>query len=274
MNNHRVGIYVDYQNIVRNGGFGIRLDVLREFVCGNDSMAVRLNIYAANDTKRAETDPVYRDKMNDIFAQMRSIGYKVNQKKVMRYWSEDENREVIKANADMDMAVDVILQSERLDRVVLLTGDGDFVQVVKALQNRGLRVEVIAFRNVSRDLRNEADSYLSGYLIPDLLPIRQSVKWGELGSRVRGFCTQFNPEKGFGFFRYIDDPHGKLWISDTRNEDSAFKGAFFHVTGSSFLDKVSADELLNRENVFEFTLTPNSREEKGGLMANEIQKVV
>ena len=36
------------------------------------------------------------------------------------------------------------------------TGDGDFVQVVRALQNKGCRVEVLAFDNVSEELRREA----------------------------------------------------------------------------------------------------------------------
>ena len=57
---------------------------------------------------------------------------------------EDVNGERYgKANADLDMAVDMLLQSERLDRVMLVSGDGDFVRVVQALQNRGLRIEVI-----------------------------------------------------------------------------------------------------------------------------------
>jgi len=57
-----------------------------------------------------------------------SVGYKVIEKRVKWFVDEAGNR-YGKANADLDMAVDVLLQSENLDRVLLITGDGDFVQV-------------------------------------------------------------------------------------------------------------------------------------------------
>ena len=60
-------------------------------------------------------------------------------------------------------------------RVVLITGDGDFVQVVRALQNMGCRVELVAFQNVSYDLRCEADLFIPGFLIPGLLPQQPSI---------------------------------------------------------------------------------------------------
>ena len=77
--------------------------------------------------------------------------------------------------------------------MLLVTGDGDFVQVVRALQNKGCRVETLAFDNVSEELRRESDMYVSGYLVPGLLPTRGddyfSPTWGAMGSRVRGYCS-------------------------------------------------------------------------------------
>ena len=98
------------------------------------------------------------------------------------------------------------MQSENLDRILLATGDGDFIQVVKALQNKGCRVEVMALDNVSTDLRNEVDMFMSGYLIPNLIPPRHAglPAWGELGSRVRGTCYWYNREQGYGFMRFLD----------------------------------------------------------------------
>ena len=67
---------------------------------------------------------------------LRSFGYKVITKAIK--WFEDENgTRYGKANADLDMAVDILTQSQNLDKVYLLTGDGDFTRVVQAVQNMG-----------------------------------------------------------------------------------------------------------------------------------------
>ena len=68
----------------------------------------------------------------------------------MKWFKDDEGNKVSKANADLDMAVDMLLQSKNLDKMYLLTGDGDFRNVVRAVQNEGVRVEVIAFKNISK----------------------------------------------------------------------------------------------------------------------------
>jgi uncharacterized LabA/DUF88 family protein len=66
----------------------------------------------------------------------------------------------IKANFDVELAIDVLSMADRLDVVVLITGDGDFTYLVERLQARGLRVEVSAFpRNTSRNLRLAADEF-------------------------------------------------------------------------------------------------------------------
>src|SRR2546421_410460 len=134
--NLRVGLYIDVANISLNGGGGMRHDILRDFACRGGGEAVRLNAYSSFDEKRAETDLQYRDSRHRFHSTLRDQGYKVIEKAVK--WYTDENgQEVTKANVDLDLAVDAILQSDKLDRVVLATGDGDFVQVVRALQNKG-----------------------------------------------------------------------------------------------------------------------------------------
>ncbi|WP_247392596.1 NYN domain-containing protein [Ralstonia pseudosolanacearum] len=57
--------------------------------------------------------------------------------KNVKHFKDEEGNDVSKSNADLDMAVDALTESERLDTVLLVTGDGDFVQVVRALQSKG-----------------------------------------------------------------------------------------------------------------------------------------
>src|SRR5919109_1742792 len=50
-----------------------------------------------------------------------------------------------KGDWDMGMAIDAISMADRLDAIVLVSGDGDFVDLVNMLKARGVRVEVLSF---------------------------------------------------------------------------------------------------------------------------------
>jgi len=66
-----------------------------------------------------------------------------------------------KADWDVGMAVDTIKLSEKLDCVVLVTGDGDFVPLIQYLQANGQQVEVIAFeKSSSNKLIEAADDFI------------------------------------------------------------------------------------------------------------------
>ena len=267
----RVGVYVDTDNITRNGGRGLRYDVLREFACRDRSDALRLNSYTSFDRERAQTDEDYKRNVQSFQAALRDFGYKVIVKHVKWYINEDGKR-FGKANSDLDMAVDVLLEARNIDRVLLATGDGDFTKVARALQNMGCRVEVVAFDNVSGDLRREADLYVSGYLIPGLLPGEsRGPDWGEEGSRVRGLCHWYDAIKGFGFIRYLRSFTGPLWVTDTTREDSPYASTFVH---SSELQRagINTQELPSRRHILEFTLRP-SPTKPGELTAQEIALV-
>ena len=260
----KIGVYVDAANIGRNGGQRMQFNVLREFACRDHAEALRLNVYLAWDEERAESSPGYRQRAQAYQSALRDFGFKVIEKRVRWYVDEAGNR-FGKANADLDMAVDLLLQSENLDRVLLLTGDGDFVQVVRALQNKGCRVEVVAFENVSEDLRREADLYLSGYLIPGLLPARNGddsddSEWGESGSRVRGYCYHYDEQKGFGFLRYLAHLSPDLWKTDSRDPESPYRSVFFHA--SALPEGFNPARLPSRNHIFEFTLTQQEGREQ------------
>lgn len=249
----------------------MQFDVLRQYACHDDAEAVRMNVYVAYDEERAVEDAVYRNRTLGFYSTIRDFGYKVIEKRVKRYVDEQGNI-MTKSNSDLDMAVDALLQSDKLDRVVLCTGDGDFIQVVRALQNKGCRVEVIAFDNVSQDLRREADVFMSGYLVPNLLPVQnaeRSLPWGEIGSRVRGSCY-FHKEAeqySYGFMRFLRHINDNLWITDTRAKESPFGTAYFNDT--SFVDRVNGNDLPNRNIIFEFELMKSTKND--GLEARNIR---
>jgi uncharacterized LabA/DUF88 family protein len=51
--------------------------------------------------------------------------------------------------------------SSRLDSVVIVSGDGDFVPLVEYLQTVGIQVEVVSFgQSTSQKLRETADDFV------------------------------------------------------------------------------------------------------------------
>lgn len=263
MSKTKVGLYIDEANIRSNGGYGMQYDVLREFACHDSAEPVRLNVYATYDPKRASEDQLYQVKTNRFFAMLRNMGYKVIIKNY-KWYTDEDGKAYAKANSDLDMAVDALLQSEKLDRVLLCTGDGDFVQVVRALQNKGCRVEVLAFKNFSADLLREADIFFSGYLIPNLLPMRSPfvgapVKpWSnEDGARVRGVCYAYKQDKGYGFIRVLMKMEN-MWITNTRSELSPYSAVF--LPASELPHGIYETDLPNHDLILEFDVV---RKENG-----------
>lgn len=248
----KVGIYIDAYNISLNGGYAMRYDILRDFCLMNDK-GLRLNTYMVFDEERAAEDIEYRDRQYGYFSVLRSFGYKVVTKPVRSYKTESGDW-VTKGNVDVEMATDMIIQAANLDKIFLLTGDGDFTKAVAAIQNMGVRVEVIAFRNISRDLINECDQFTSGFLIPNLLPVRSvdqdPLDWGKEDNRVRGVC--YNVDEGYGFMRYLDLEFQPREI-------------FFHFSQLPRGHHVRVDD------IFEFTIVPNLK--RDGLMGIDLELI-
>lgn len=68
-----------------------------------------------------------------------------------------------KGDWDVGITVDAIKMAEKMDVIVLVTGDGDYVPLVRYLQNTtGCLVEVIAFqKTASAKLMEEADDFVN-----------------------------------------------------------------------------------------------------------------
>jgi len=67
-----------------------------------------------------------------------------------------------KGDWDVGMAIDAIELAEKLDAVVLITGDGDFAPLVQYLKVKfGCQVEIIAFgKSASAKLKEVADDFI------------------------------------------------------------------------------------------------------------------
>jgi uncharacterized LabA/DUF88 family protein len=75
---------------------------------------------------------------------------------------------------DMGIAADLVRAWEQLDVLVLASGDGDFTPMLRVAQERGVRVEVAAFRaTTSQELIDAVDRFddlaeLEGIFVGDV----------------------------------------------------------------------------------------------------------
>lgn len=264
--NNNVGVYVDAANVSQNGGFGLRYEILRKFATRGGEYPARLNVYQIYDAERAERDSSYREKATRFAEVLRDYEYKVIEKPLAQN-KRVEGDMPVQSAVDVDMSVDIMEQADELDKIVLLTNKASFGRLVEAVQQKGCRVEVIGFDSIAGKLRRKADMYISGYMIPGLLPIESPYEWGEVGSRVRGVCYDFSHNDGYGFMRYLVTINEHLWITDSRFDGSPYKTVFAHI--SQFEDNFDTSFLPSRELIFKFDLANSDK----GLVAEDIMLV-
>ncbi|MCY3655484.1 MAG: NYN domain-containing protein [Chloroflexi bacterium] len=154
----RLGVFVDVPNLIYGaergeGGptgavvhMGKLLDYLRD---GRE--LIRATAYAP-----VSDDPGEPVEQQRFVAPFVPHDYRIVTKPLKRFADGS-----IKGNFDVEMALDMVTMAERLDVVSLVSGDADFSRAVELLQERGVRVEVVAFSgSTSIEMRALADHYI------------------------------------------------------------------------------------------------------------------
>ena len=145
-----VAVFVDVANIfyaAKAAGADIDyVTLLKSAVAGRDF--VRAYAYTGLDPEN--------ENQRQFHAFLARSGYKVVSKDIRKY---GDGR--IKANLDIELVVDLMRTASNLDIAVVVSGDGDFAPAIRAVQQQGVRVEVISFRgNTSSDLIEVADQFI------------------------------------------------------------------------------------------------------------------
>lgn len=146
----RVGVLVDVSNMYHSAKnlFQKRVnfkEILKEAVAGRK--LIRATAYVIK-TENEEG--------NAFFEALNQQGFEVKMKDLQIF-----AHGVKKADWDVGITVDAIKLSEKLDVLILITGDGDYVPLVNYLQNtKACLVEIMAFRQTaSSKLIEEADDF-------------------------------------------------------------------------------------------------------------------
>ena len=78
---------------------------------------------------------------------------------------DSTGRRKVKGNMDIELAVNAMEMADRIDLMVLFSGDGDFRSLVEAVQRKGVRVAVVSTIStqppmVADELRRQADEFV------------------------------------------------------------------------------------------------------------------
>jgi uncharacterized LabA/DUF88 family protein len=146
----RVGILVDVSNMYHSAKnlYGHKVnfkEILTKAVAGRK--LIRATAYAIR-TENKEESP--------FIEALEQQGFEVKMKDLQIFAGGAK-----KADWDVGIAIDAIKLADKLDVLIIVSGDGDYLPLVSYLQNnKGVLVEVMAFRKTcSSRLIEEADDF-------------------------------------------------------------------------------------------------------------------
>jgi len=146
----RVGVFIDTQNLYHSAkniykarvNFG---NVLKEAL--GDRMLIRAIAYVITTESGEE---------RGFFDALGKLGIETKTKDLQVFAGGAK-----KGDWDVGLAVDAIKFAPKLDAVIIISGDGDYVPLVEYLQNDGCQVEVASFgKSTSQRLIDAADDFI------------------------------------------------------------------------------------------------------------------
>ncbi len=152
----RVGLFVDTQNLYHSArdyyGQNVNFESLLKFAIGNRQL-MRATAYVVEREGDTSAWPfIYK---------LSTIGFRVRRMNLTLKETTDEGKPIYEGNWDMGIAADMVRLMHTLDVVVLGSGDGDFVDIAEVLMERGIRVEVVAFKETtSQKLIDAVDRFI------------------------------------------------------------------------------------------------------------------
>ncbi|MBD3313508.1 NYN domain-containing protein [Candidatus Woesearchaeota archaeon] len=149
--NQRVGVFVDVQNMYYSAKHLHHAKVSFSNIL-KDAVKQRQLIRAIAYVVKAD---LQEDK-NVFFDALEKMGYEVKSKDLQTFYGGAK-----KGDWDVGIAMDIMKMASKLDVVVLVSGDGDFQELLEHASALGCRTEVLAFgKAASSKLKNEADLFI------------------------------------------------------------------------------------------------------------------
>lgn len=147
--NQRVGVFVDVQNMYYSAKHLHKSKVNFAAIL-KDAVQTRQLIRAIAYVVKADIG-----EEKSFFEALDKIGYEVKSKDLQVFYGGAK-----KGDWDVGIAMDIMKMAAKLDVVILVSGDGDFQELLEHASALGCRTEVIAFgKAASSKLKTEADLF-------------------------------------------------------------------------------------------------------------------
>src|SRR3989338_959826 len=149
--NQRVGVFVDVQNMYYSAknlyNAKVNFAQILKAAVGDRSLIRAIAYVIKADVKEEQ----------NFFDALAKIGFEVKAKDLQIFAGGAK-----KGDWDIGLAMDTIELAYRLDTIVIVSGDGDYVPLVEHLRHAlGCRIEVIAFgKSSAASLRDACDSFI------------------------------------------------------------------------------------------------------------------
>jgi uncharacterized LabA/DUF88 family protein len=164
----RICVLVDVQNMYYSAKnlYNCKvnfLEIMRNAVKGRK--LVRAIAYVIKADVRDE--PIFHEALENI-------GFEVKSKDLLIFHGGHK-----KGDWDIGIAMDAVRAAEKVDTIVVVSGDGDFRELYEYVRGKGCRIEVIAFgKTASSSIKDYVDDFIDmdknkKYLIP-LKPVSKS----------------------------------------------------------------------------------------------------
>jgi len=146
----RVAVLIDVQNLYHSAKniYGARVNFGAVLKLGvSQRNLIRAFAYVVR-TKTGEEKP--------FFEALTKLGIEMRVRDLQEFFGG-----LKKADWDVGITVDAIRIAPSVDTVVLVSGDGDFLQLIEFLRNQGKRVEVVAFgKSASSKVKEGSDEFI------------------------------------------------------------------------------------------------------------------
>ena len=148
--NQRIGVFVDVQNMYYSAKNLYKTKVNFRTIL-NDAVADRNIIRAVAYVIKADV----KDE-NTFYDALEDMGFEVKSKDLQVFYGGAK-----KGDWDVGIAMDVMRLTPKLDTVILVSGDGDFSDLLEHAKSLGCRTEVLAFgKTTSHKLIEVADLFI------------------------------------------------------------------------------------------------------------------
>ena len=149
----RLAIFVDVPNILyaaERSGVTLDWGKVSRFLSRGRTLVRAIAYSPVSD------DPATRRENERFVVPFIEHGFRIVTKPLKRFTGGG-----VKANFDVELAIDILTMADRMDVIALVSGDGDFRRLVEIVGSRGVRVEVVAFgQSTSTELREVSDRYV------------------------------------------------------------------------------------------------------------------